>query len=466
MLVHLSPRAATRLGLAVLGAASLVLYALNLHALFGRELRVLGVYVAVTTVLFALYLAAAWLVLHRPSEDRTLLVLILGFGLLFRVVTLPAPVVLSSDLYRYLWDGRVQWAGVNPYRYAPSAEALRSLRDETIHPNINRPDKHTIYPPGAQMLFALVAGVAPLSVAAWRLTLLGGEVITGLLLLRLLGRMRRPLTAVILYAWAPLAVFEGVHAGHLDVALLPLLLLALGWRQDRRMARAGAALGMAVSLKLYPAVLLLAWWRRHEWRFPAAGILVVALAYVPYALGVGWGALGFLPDYVGRAEDFNLGLRFFLTEALGVTGEGSRALIMLALGGTLLIALLHIRRRLDETDEGILLAGRAAVAAYLLLIPTALHPWYAVWLLPFLTLAPSVAWVWFTGAVPLSYLAYVWLPAEFPLWARALEFLPLYALLLWESGGRIRWRFGAARAESAAGARSSPAASPPPGPPR
>jgi hypothetical protein len=63
-----------------------------------------------------------------------------------------------------------------------------------------------------------------------------------------------------------------------------------------------------------------AWWLRHEWRFPAACIVVVALAYVPYALGVGWGALGFLPDYVGRAEDFNLGLRFFLTEALGVTG--------------------------------------------------------------------------------------------------------------------------------------------------
>jgi hypothetical protein len=139
---------------------------------------------------------------------------------------------------------------------------------------------------------------------------------------------------------------------------------------------------------------------------------------------------------------------------------------MLALGGTLLIALQHIRRRLDETDDGILLAGRAAVAAYLLLIPTALHPWYAVWLLPFLTLAPSVAWLWFTGAVPLSYLAYVWLPAEFPLWARTLEFLPLYALLLWESRGRIRWRLGAARSESAAGALSSPAASPPAGPPR
>jgi hypothetical protein len=221
-----------------------------------------------------------------------------------------------------------------------------------------------------------------------------------------------------------------------------------------------------VALKLYPAVLLLAWWRRREWRFPAAGVAVVALAYLPYTFGVGWGALGFLPEYVGRAEDFNVGLRFFLTEAVGLTGEGPRTLVMLGLGAALLVVLLRIRARLVETPDGVLRAGGAAVAAYLVLIPTALHPWYAVWILPFVALAPSAAWLWFTGAVPLSYLAYVWLPADFPLWARALEFVPLYALLLWPARGVIRGRPGAARAGSAAAALSSRPASPPAAPPR
>ena len=465
VLVHLSPRAATRAGVAALGLASLAIYMLDLHALFGRELRVLGVYVAIFGLVFGLYLLASWLALHRGREDRVVLGLILGFGLLFRVAGLAAPVVLSSDVYRYLWDGRVQWAGINPYRYAPTDEPLRPLRDTAIHPNLNRPDKRTVYPAGAQLMFALVAGVAPSSLTAWRLWLLACEVATIVLLLRLLRRLGRPAAAVILYAWAPLAVFEGVHAGHLDAALLPAVLLALNWRLDGRMLRAGMALGMAVALKLYPAVLLV-WWRRREWRLPTACVAVVALAYLPYSLDVGAGALGFLPEYVGRAEDFNVGLRFFVTEAIGATGEVSRTLAMVGLSAALLIVLLVIRGRLVEPADGVVRAGRAAVGAYLVLIPTALHPWYAVWILPFVALTPSPAWLWFTGAVSLSYLAYVWLPAEFPLWARLLEFVPLYALLVWEALGGISWTRGVARAETAGAGLSSPAASPPAGPPR
>ena len=64
-------------------------------------------------------------------------------GLLF------AEPYLSTDIYRYIWDGRVQAAGINPYRYMPIAPELSHLRDAAIFPNINRPDYAvTIYPPG------------------------------------------------------------------------------------------------------------------------------------------------------------------------------------------------------------------------------------------------------------------------------------------------------------------------------
>lgn len=420
-----------RLAVATLGAASLAGYSLDLHALFGAELRVLGIYVALFAIMFALYLVAAWIVLRRPSNDRLLLGLILGFGLAFRLAVLPGPVVLSSDVFRYLWDGRVQWAGVNPYRYPPSAEELRPLRDGVIHPNVNRPAKRTIYPPGAQAAFALVTGVVPGSVLAWRLFLLACEIATVVLLLSLLRTVGVSSLAVLLYAWSPLAVFEGVHAGHLDVAVLPPLLLALRCRQHGRMAAAGAVLGTAVLLKLYPAVLVLAWWRRGDWRLPLACGATVAAGYLPYLAGVGPGVLGFLPEYLGSAEDFNVGLRFFLTEAIGLHGEIARATVMLVLGGTLVALLLGVRRRLVESPHGIFDAGMAGAAAWLLLAPTSMYPWYAVWMLPFLTVSPAPAWLWFTGTVSLSYLAYAWQPAPFPLWARALEFVPLWVLLAW-----------------------------------
>lgn len=438
-----------------LGVLSLLGYAAGFPRVAGAGDRALVAYVGLFVGLHILYLLAAWVVLRRTAGDRVLLGTILGFGLLFRLAVLPSPVLLSSDVYRYLWDGRIQGAGVNPYRYAPAAPELAPLRDPVIYPQINRPTSRTIYPPGAQVAFALVAGIAPGRLLAWRLFLLGCEAATGVLLLGLLRRMGVPGAAVLLYAWAPLAVFEGVQAGHVDVAFLPALLLALRWRQEGLMARAGGALGVAILMKLYPAVLLLAWWRRGAWRFPAACAAVVAAGYLPYLVGAGTGVLGFLPEYFGSAEDFNIGLRFFLTDGIGLGGEVARGTTMLLLFGILLAVLLRIARRRTEDASGVFRAGMGAAAAYLVLVPTAVHAWYAVWILPFLAVRASAAWLWFSGAVALSYLTYAWEPAGFPFWVRALEFFPLYGLLAWEwLSGRApraasdrarRWRPGVAR---------------------
>lgn len=434
-------RALVRLALAAIGVLSLAGYALDTRHLLGAETDALTRHVIVFIALFGLYLSATWLTLRRGGHDRVLLGLVLSFGLLFRVAVLPTPVVLSSDVYRYLWDGRVQRAGLSPYRYPPAAPELAHLRDEVIYPNINRPSRPTVYPPGTQMLFAAVTTMFPDSLLGWRLFLLACDLVTGLLLLRLLRRMGRPAGAVIVYAWAPLAVFEGVQAGHVEPALVTLVLLALLWRQEGRMAMAGAAVGAAVLLKLYPAALALAWWRRGDRRFLVAGLGVLAAGYLAYAAPIGVGVLGFLPEYFSSAEDFNIGLRWFLTEGIGLGGHGvarevTRGLVMLLLFGLLGYVLLRIRRGLREGADGVFAAGFAAVAAWLLLAPTALHAWYVMWMLPFLAVVPSAAWLWLTGAVTLSYLKYAW--SELPLWARLVEFVPVYALLIWEWRRRAR----------------------------
>jgi hypothetical protein len=448
-----------RLALAAIGIVSLVGYALDTRPLLGDATNAVSRHVIVFGLLFALYLAATWLTLGRAGHDRVVLGLVLGFGLLFRLAVVPMPVVLSSDVYRYLWDGRVQRAGISPYRYPPAAAELAQLRDEAIYPNINRPTRPTIYPPGAQMLFAAVTTVAPDSLLGWRVFLLGCEIATGILLLRLLRRMGRSAGAIIVYAWAPLAVFEGVQAGHVEAALLPPILLALLWRQEGRMAMAGAAVGAAVLVKLYPAALALAWWRRGDRRLPVACLGVLAAGYLPYAAPVGIQVVGFLPEYLSSAEDFNVGLRWFLTVGIGLGGDGvagevARGVAMLLLFGLLGYVLLRIRSRLREGADGVFAAGFAAAGAWLLLVPTALHAWYVIWILPFLVIVPAAAWVWLSGAVALSYLKYPW--SEMPLWVRLAEFVPLYTLLIWQ------WRRRAGRGAKAvalhgqAGRRAEP----------
>lgn len=490
----------TRTALVGVGALSLLGYALGVPFIVVRSPRTHEGYVILYGALFVLYLLAVRLALRRPTSDRATVSIILGFGLLFRLAVLPTPILLSSDLYRYLWDGRVQWSGTNPYRYVPTAEELKPLRDAAIYPRINRPTQPTVYPAGAEIVFALVAAVAPDSILGWRLFVLACEGLTVALILGLLRRMNVAGSAVIIYAWAPLAVFEGVQAGHVDFVMLPALLLALRWRQVGRMAAAGAALGLAVLIKLYPAVLLVAWWRRADRRFPAAFAGVLAAGYLLYLIPAGPAVVGFLPRYFGSAEDFNIGLRAFLTapieyvigtggrEALGRSGidvlqrvgyldpqvpieqllspdderalrqalnmpsgdittmvrrqlghEIIRVLAMLALFSALAVTLVAIARRAAAGPASVFEATMAAVGAYLLLVPTAMHAWYAAWILPFLTVQPMAAWLWFTGAVALSYLKYAWDPVGLPLWVPLFEFVPVYGLLAWgwfHRGGR------------------------------
>jgi hypothetical protein len=480
-------------GLAGLGTLSALLYALAVALPGSISVDAMTVYLIVFPLLFGLYLGAVWLSVRPPATGTSppgkprpaaVVPTILAFGLLFRVLLLSTPIYLSSDLYRYLWDGRVQLAGVNPYRYPPAAPELAALRDDDVHPSINRPTSRTVYPPAAQWIFAAAAAAGIRTVLAWRLLLLAAEAVTVLLLLTLLRRLRLAETGVLVYAWSPLVVFEGAQAGHLDLLMVPLVLLALYWRREAAPVRAGLALGLAVLVKLYPAILALAWsakpapaalgprgpgatcrsgrsaacvdlgrgeerrpargtglaawWRSRDWPFVAAVGGTTALAYAPYVWARGAGALGFLPEYFGPAEDHNIGLRALLTWGLGWTGDVARGVVMSLLFLALLGALLWIGRTgTGATPER---TGAAAVGAYLALVPTAMHPWYVVWMVPFLCLAPSAAWLYFSGAVSLSYVAYVVWPAPLPAWAWLAQYGPLFGLLAVEA-----WRSRAGR---------------------
>jgi len=429
-----------------LGLVSLLGYTVGLSLLSIGSLPTHVAYILLFGALFLVYVTATRFLLRGRPDDRILLGLVLAFAGLFRVAVLGSPIMLSSDLYRYLWDGRVQWAGISPYRYPPAAPELAPLRDEAVYPHINRPTKVTVYPPGAETVFALIAGVAPDSIVAWRVFLLASEISTIALLISLLRRTRSGPAAVIVYAWSPLIVFEGVQAGHVDFVMIPLVLAALAWRQGGSSVRAGIALGAAVLVKLYPLVLLPAWWRPRDWRFPAAVTATVALGYLPHVATVGLGAAGFLPEYLGRTEDHNIGLRALLTYPLGLTSEFARAVAIGLLFALMAVVVVWIGRANGGEVAGMRRAGALAVGTYLLLVPTSMHPWYVVWIVPFLCFTPWPAWLYFSGAVSVSYLSYVVKPAPIPWWAWLAEYGPLYVLLLFSGWRTIAHRVPAALA--------------------
>jgi len=70
---------------------------------------------------FALYVVASWLLWRAKTFDRRELWVILAFALVLRAVLVAQTPFLSSDVYRNVWDGRVQAWGINPYRFVPCA---------------------------------------------------------------------------------------------------------------------------------------------------------------------------------------------------------------------------------------------------------------------------------------------------------------------------------------------------------
>ncbi|MFN2456309.1 MAG: glycosyltransferase 87 family protein, partial [Pyrinomonadaceae bacterium] len=356
-----------------------------------------------------IYLLAVWIIFHARSS-RSTLVLVIVFAALFRLSILFAPPYLSDDIYRYVWDGRVQATGVNPYRYIPADGALAPLRDQKIYPKINRRDyAPTIYPPGAQIIYFLATRVSE-HVTWMKVVMLGFEALAIWALLQLLTSFNLPRQRVLIYAWHPLLVWEIAGSGHVEVAAIAFVVLALLARRRRWDAVAGAALAGATLIKLFPVILLPALYRRRGWKMPLAFGLTIMIAYLPY-LSVGVkGVLGFLPGYA-REEGLQNGTQFYLLSlarrALGeakVPSIGYLIFAILALG---LIALWSFWKR--EQNDGSYIGRALVIAATFVVLLSPHYAWYFAWLVAFTCLLPRLPFFYLTTACFVLYK--LWLPA-------------------------------------------------------
>ena len=329
----------------------------------------------------AIYAAAVWLVLRR-EWGRGALAVIIGGAILARVLAALSSPSLSTDIYRYVWDGRVQAAGINPYRYLPVDERLARLRDEQIYPNIERKDyARTIYPPVAQMIF-LVVSRASENVTAMKLAMLGFDMVTIAAIIGLLKMDGLPRERVLIYAWHPLPIWEFSGNGHVDAAAIAFMCLAMLLVHRRRTAFGGAMLAAATLVKPFPLALAPALWRPWDWRMPTGFIAFAALAYLPY-LGAGWQVLGYLGGYVDE-EQYRDGYGFFFVAALrelGLPAPSGPVYMAFALAVFAALALaVAFRPRQSAIDA----ATPIWLGAGFLVLTSPHYPWYFAWVLPLL----------------------------------------------------------------------------------
>ncbi|HEY3135460.1 MAG TPA: glycosyltransferase 87 family protein [Blastocatellia bacterium] len=425
----------------VLGAGSALLY------FWARDLHRFTQWIAAYMYLFIAQLAfyaLACAVVFRWSESAAriarwaTIALVIFFAIIFRAVLVPQRPFLSSDVYRYAWDGYVQTSGINPYRYAPDDPELARLRDSGNFPNISEEDRRWLspYPPVAQAIFWLVSLARPLNVTALKTAMSAFDLIAGLLLMLVLARNGIDPARAILFAWHPLLIFESAHSGHVEAALIAFLALALlAWSTGKH-ALTGIALAAATLVKLYPVLLLPAFLVARPIRVSTASgsepviedstrssagfvtrlihksnstllagfVATVVLAYAPY-LSAGRNLFGFMRGYVEEEGFIESGARYFLLDLVRKLVWVPTNVFLVAAAVCLIAIALWVLMRAKRDAVDLARWSLLTIGAYLLLT-TPRYPWYYAWIIPFLCLVPSSGMLYLTCASSLLYL--VW----------------------------------------------------------
>ncbi|WP_419757800.1 hypothetical protein [Acidisoma sp.] len=387
-------------------------------------------FVGILGLAVLVYFSAVRRVLHKVQPRRAVW-LVLGVAVIMRVVLITNPLLLSSDIYRYVWDGRVQAAGINPYRYIPADPALTALRDQTIYPNINRRTyARTIYPPAAQVVFAIVGRISQ-TVIAMKLAMLACEAVAVICLLRLLAIARLPAERVLIYAWNPLVLWSFACDGHVDAIAVGLLAVALLCRAERRFGAAGAFLAGAVLAKFLPIVVAPAFLRGGAfWRPALAGLAVILVLYGLY-ISVGSHVLGFMGAY-DREEGLNDGRGFWLLAGLAhvmplPVGVSAIYVACVAAGlGLLSLAILRQRAQGVVADVTLLCRDTAVLAGCAMAALSPHYTWYFAWLALPSVIAPIPAVIWLSAAPVALYLD----PDNSRFLWRSIVYVPAAALTL------------------------------------
>jgi hypothetical protein len=156
-------------------------------------------------------LARIW---NERSAPRAWMFVALALAFAFRIPLAVLPVGADSDIVRYVWDGRVQHLGLNPYLVVPANPALTYTHTAETWQMPSRRWR-TSYPPGSQLFFRAVTAVHD-SAIAMKLALVLCDLITIFVVRRWLRMTGRSEWLTLAYAWSPLVVLEVAHSGHID----------------------------------------------------------------------------------------------------------------------------------------------------------------------------------------------------------------------------------------------------------
>jgi hypothetical protein len=358
------------------------------------------------------YLLAIREFFSTPRFPRHVIVIGLALAALWHLLFLFMPPGADDDIHRYVWDGRDQRLGYNPYIVVPNDPASAGLHTPETR-TLNNPEVPSPYPPGAQLFFRAVTAIRE-STFALKVAFVLCDLAIVLVLLFVLRSSGQGEHWILAYAWHPLLATGVAGSGHIDILGTLLLLVSAAALGRRWRTVAAVAFGLAVAVKFLPIVLLPLYWRRVRLRDGVLAALVVGLLYIPFF------APGRIPT--GSLGTYVRGFRF--NDPVFATLERVTAPQVVAglaaLAG--LLTAVWLRKKSDVWPSD---TFAWPMAASLFCAPV-VYPWYLLWLLPFLRSASTLPLIIWTVSIIPTYVVWhlrtIGRPWAVPGWIMLLEY--------------------------------------------
>jgi hypothetical protein len=275
--------------------------------------------------------------------------------------------VPSDDLHRYVWEGKIQRYGLNPYTTIPAnIKDPILIREDPNWSRINHPDYPAIYPPLSQLVFRLTSAISN-SVCVVKTILVLIELLAVWILGQLLLALGRAPHWASVYALCPLSITSFAIDGHQDTLMLLALAGACLCAHRKHIWWCGALLGAAISAKTV-AVVLLPWLVFRRPVALLAALAVMVACYLPYS-DAGWHVF----DSLLRFGDSTTSLGAWVTVTEPILGERPSRIL-----GALIVATFAIYLAIKRLD---LPQYANRVFAALVLVLPVVHAWYLTWML-------------------------------------------------------------------------------------
>jgi len=374
----------------VLGVALCISLTICSHNFIDRGGPYFNASLAIASIV---YLFAIREFFAKPLFPRRVIVFGLILAAVWHVAFLRMLPGTDDDIHRYVWDGRLQKLGYNPYLVIPNDPGVKALHTPETR-NLNNPELPTPYPPGAELFFRAVTSIQE-STFALKMAFAACEIGIVLVLLDLLRRKKRA-HLVLVFAWNPLLAIEVAGSGHIDIVGALLLLVSVAALERRWRTVAAIGLGLAISVKFLPIVLLPLYWKRVRLRDAALAVAIIGSLYVPF-LNHGHVQIGSFGTYL---ETFQFTGPVFAL--LSRVAPPQLLAGMSVVAG--LVTAAWLRRARPEWPLEVF---AWPMAATLFCVPV-VFPWYLLWLLPFLMSTSTLLIILWTISIFPTYFEWHW----------------------------------------------------------